>query len=153
MLMSVDRYGEVAASRDFAFGFVADYRNVPKWMFGISRFEPKGDQATGPGALFEVTFSALRSFTFELEATAWDEGETIALESAEAPRATARFEFDTRGNDVTQIRVQIGFQVPRALLVRPLRRMNDVVVGQAVRHVETNLRRELETAFASARQG
>ncbi|AQA25829.1 hypothetical protein BTZ20_1368 [Rhodococcus sp. MTM3W5.2] len=31
------------------FAYVDDYRNVPAWMFGVTRFEPVGEQTQGLG--------------------------------------------------------------------------------------------------------
>lgn len=152
MLASVDRRAEVAAPSDFAFAFVADHRTVPTWMFGISRFEPKGDRVAGKGARFDASFSGVMSFTFELEATEWEDGELIVLESADPPHVRARLEFRPRGADATEIHVLVEYRIPGGIAAVALRKMNEVVAGRAVRHVESTLRRELESAFASARR-
>ncbi len=40
---------------DLAFAHIDDYRNVPDWMFGISRFVPIGDLDQGLGATYDAT--------------------------------------------------------------------------------------------------
>ncbi|MEV0358072.1 SRPBCC family protein [Nocardia sp. NPDC050697] len=149
----MDRRAEVAAPSDFAFGFVTDHRTVPSWMFGISRFEPSGDRTAGAGARFAATFSGVLSYTFELVATEWEDGAAIVLESAEPPQVRARVEFRPRGARVTEIRIRVEYRIPGGLAAAALRRMNDVVAGRAARYVESNLRRELESAYAAAHRG
>ncbi|MFC3965311.1 SRPBCC family protein [Nocardia jiangsuensis] len=149
----MDRRADVAASDDFAFAFVTDPRTVPTWMFGISRFEPRGDRAAGVGARFAASFSGVLSFSFELVATEWVDGALIVLESADPPQVRARVEFRPRAAERTEIRILVEYRLPGGLAAAAMRRMNDVVAARAIRHVESNLRREVESAYAAARRG
>jgi len=40
-----------------AFGWVADYRNVPRVLEGVSRWQPLGPRTSGAGARFDVEMS------------------------------------------------------------------------------------------------
>ena len=37
------------------FAYVDDYRNVPHWMFGVTRFDPVSVENQGLGATFDAT--------------------------------------------------------------------------------------------------
>jgi hypothetical protein len=41
------------APLEVAFAYTADYRNVPDWLYGISKFEPVGENDYGLGAVFD----------------------------------------------------------------------------------------------------
>lgn len=43
------------APREVAFGYVADYRNVPQWLFGIHDFTPVDGLDYGLGATFDAS--------------------------------------------------------------------------------------------------
>ncbi|WP_054813440.1 SRPBCC family protein [Nocardia arizonensis] len=150
---SVEREGQLAVPRDFAFSYVADYRNIPKWMYGVSSIEPYGDKTYGEGALFDTSFTGgVTAITFRLATIDWQDGQLIALKSVRGPDVSARFEFERHDEDKTLFRVGIGYPMLGGLAGRALRKVNDMLVGQAVRHVETNLRREVEAAFVAERR-
>ena len=65
---------------DLAFAHIDDYRNVPDWMFCISRFDPIGDLYQGLGATYDATMQlgpkALKS---TVEVTEWEPDRLITL--------------------------------------------------------------------------
>ena len=61
--MSIDivKTTDCEAPLDVVFAYVADYRNVPDWLFGVQTFEPVGDIDHGLGAVFDgADFSGAR---------------------------------------------------------------------------------------------
>jgi hypothetical protein len=149
---AVAREGLLAVPREFAFAFVADYRNVPRWMYGVSRFDPCTAQTAGAGARFDTSFSGVGGTrALRLEATQWLDGTLLVLESVDEPLVTARFSFRDARAEATAIGVRISYPVPRGLAGLALGRVADLVVGAAVRHVEISLRRELAAAYTARR--
>ncbi|WP_169811097.1 SRPBCC family protein [Nocardia amamiensis] len=148
---TIERRGEIAAPLDFTFGFVADYRNVPRWMFGVSEFQPCGAQTSGAGSIFATSFSnGATSVTVELTAVEWHDGELIALKSKQKPYVSARFAFESASAETTLVRVRIDYPIAPGLTGRLLGRINEMIVAQAIRHVETSLRREVTAAFLAS---
>ena len=151
---TVERQGEIDVPIDFAFGFVADYHNVPKWMFGVSEFQPRTDRTHGIGAVFATSFSSgIAALEVELTAVEWRDDEVITLESQQEPAIRARFTFASANTGSTLVRVRIDYPVRPGLAGRVLEKISETIVGQAVRHVETNLRRELISAYRTEHPG
>ncbi|WP_019929080.1 SRPBCC family protein [Nocardia sp. BMG111209] len=144
----VERAGEVAVPRDFVFRYVADHRNVPAWMFGVTEFRPRGTPESGAGSVFVMTFTnPIATTELELHAVEWRDDAVIELRSTRKPLVTARFEFETTAAGATRIRVRIGYPPATGaagLVTNPL---GDLIAATAVRHVETTLRREVTAAF------
>jgi len=87
------------------FDFVNEPSNTPRFMRGISRYDPVGRKRTGKGAIYASTaVIAGRDFDVELEVTVWKENEMLVAVSRKGPktRGTWRFEeFDDGTTDAT----------------------------------------------------
>lgn len=133
--------------RDRAFAYVDDYRTVPKWMFGIRSFEPIGDIDHGLGARFaaemQIGPKTLRS---TLEVTEWIENETLTLSSVEGLSTTSTWSFADTEDGGTRLDVEFAYSFPGGLAGRALGAIVEPVVGQAIRHTETSLRKGLLSA-------
>ena len=72
----------VDATPEEAFDWIADYRNVPRVLEGVSRWEPRTRKRSGVGARFDVEMTTLGvPLTSELELTQWDRPHRIAWTS------------------------------------------------------------------------
>lgn len=134
----------IACEPQEAFDWVADYRNVPKVLDGVTRWRPLGLQTRGSGARFDVQ---MRAIGFPI-------GNRLVLDTWEEPRAIAwRSESGLvsqrggwsfrRRNGGTEVTLTISYRPPagalgaavssrvdgtvRKRLARALERMKDVV--------------------------
>ncbi|APE38059.1 hypothetical protein BOX37_05900 [Nocardia mangyaensis] len=145
----MERHSTIEAPIEFTFRFVADYTNVPNWMFGITAFHPCGEQDAGPGATFDTSFSSgVASAQFQLTAAEWRADELIVLESVSGPYVRAAFAFAAHDPDATRLHVTITYPVTGGVAGRLLKRVSDAIANTAIRHVETSLRREVLAAYA-----
>jgi ribosome-associated toxin RatA of RatAB toxin-antitoxin module len=72
----------IAAEPEEAFDWIADYRNVPRVLEGVSRWEPLTRKKSGVGARFDVEMRTLGvPLTSQLELTEWDPPHRIAWSS------------------------------------------------------------------------
>ncbi len=72
----------IAAPPEAAFDWIADYRNVPLVLEGVSRWQPLTRKTSGVGARFDVEMRTLGlPLTAELELTEWDRPRRIAWSS------------------------------------------------------------------------
>lgn len=72
----------VDASPEDTFDWISDYRNVPRVLEGVSRWEPLTRKREGVGARFDVEMHTLGvPLTSELELTEWDRPRRIAWKS------------------------------------------------------------------------
>jgi uncharacterized membrane protein len=87
------------------FAWVSDYRNVPRVLEGVSRWEPLGEEVSGRGARFDVEMQVL-GFPLRnvLVLETWDEPRAIGWRSESGLLAQAggwRFRALAAGTEVT----------------------------------------------------
>lgn len=99
------------------FAWVADYRNVPRVLEGVDRWEPLGDRTRGRGARFDVSMRALGvPLENVLVLDTWDEPWAIGWrsESGLVPQAGGwRFEPQPGG---TRVVLTIAYEPPGGAL-------------------------------------
>ena len=122
-----------------AFDFVADYRNVPRVLDGVSRWQPLTRRVRGVGARYEVE---MRSLGFPLQAVlvldAWDEPKAIRWRSESGlVEQRGGWTFTEQGRQ-TEIELRIAYQPPGAALGNLLASRAD---GLVRRRLETALQR------------
>lgn len=137
-------YAEVPVGA--AFAFVDDYRFVPEWFFGMTRFDPVGEQHQGLGARYSA---ALRVGPKELESvleiTTWEQDALIELESVEGFSLATRWAFAPQGTGTT-LTVDFTYDLPAGLLGTLLAPIVEPFAQQVVAKTEANLRERLESA-------
>ncbi|QIS04482.1 SRPBCC family protein [Nocardia brasiliensis] len=144
----VEHSAACKAPADFAFGYVADYRNVPRWMFGIRHFTPVGEQTSGVGAVFDTalhlgpTTLHLRADTIE-----WLEGARITMRAIKGIEGSIRWDFEAIDPDTTNVGATADYRVPGGLAGRVLDRVIQAFIGPAIRHTEKHLREQIETSY------
>jgi len=130
----------IAAPPETVFDFVADYRNVPKVLEGITRWDPlEPEQAQRRGARYDVemrTFGIPLANRLVLEA--WERPRRIGWRSESgliAQHGSWTFTANSGGTTVT---LRIGYEPPLAAFGNLLAGRADAVV-----------RRRLERALAA----
>lgn len=136
---------EIAREAGDVFVWIADYRNVPRVLDGVSRWEPVGTASTGRGARFAVKLQALGlSLDDTLVLDEWDEPRAIHWRSEDSPVSGGwRFDPVAGGTEVT---MTVGYQPPggfvgglvagrvdgfaRARLQQALERMKAILEGE-----------------------
>nr|WP_296773650.1 SRPBCC family protein [Rhodococcus sp. (in: high G+C Gram-positive bacteria)] len=141
----IEHTAVAAVPRAHAFAYVDDYRTVPKWMFGVNKFEPVGDISHGLGAVFaaemQIGPKTLRS---TLEVTEWIEDKSLTLASVDGISTTSTWSFEDESDGVTRLNVHFAYSLPGGIAGRVLSALVEPVVGQAVRYTEGSLRKQLE---------
>ncbi|MDN5757133.1 MAG: SRPBCC family protein [Tomitella sp.] len=129
---------------EVAFEYLADYRTVPGWLFGISTFEPNGGPDYGLGATYDAAMKigpkTLRSV---VKITEWERNRLITLDSTSGFRNKSSWRFEADG-DETRLSVDFGYELPGGLAGKTLGRLIEPFAGQAVRHTDATLRVNLE---------
>ncbi|RVW07339.1 SRPBCC family protein [Prescottella agglutinans] len=130
---------------DLAFAHIDDYRNVPDWMFGISRFDPIGDLDQGLGARYDAAMQigpkALRS---TVEITEWEQDRLITLTSVAGFGNRSSWMFAPVDDDRTELSVDFGYELPGGLAGRALGKLIEPFVVTAIRQTEASLRARIE---------
>jgi uncharacterized membrane protein len=123
------------------FDFIADYRNVPRVLEGVSRWEPLGRRTRGAGARYNVEMRTLGvPLSAVLKLSEWRRPERIAWVSEEGliPQRGG-WTFTPRGSGV-DLELKMAYEPPAAAL-------GNFIAGR----VERLVRRRLERALARIR--
>ncbi|PXX70955.1 polyketide cyclase/dehydrase/lipid transport protein [Nocardia tenerifensis] len=144
----VEHSARCAAPVGFAFAYVADYRNVPKWMFGIRHFTPVGEQTSGLGAVFDTALH-LGPTTLQLRSdiTEWVDDSRVTIRAIRGIEGAIRWDFAAVHARLTEITATADYRVPGGLAGRALDRVIQAFIGPAVRHTEKNLREKIEARY------
>ena len=69
-----------------AFDYVDDYHHVPSWLFGITRFDPIGEQDRGLGAVYDAAMKiGPKTLGSVVKVTGWEQNALIELEADRRP--------------------------------------------------------------------
>ena len=130
-----------------AFAHFADYRTVPQWFFGISKFVPQGEKDYGLGATYD---SAVKIGPKEIgsvvRVTEFEEDRLITLTSIAGFKTTSRWTFSAAGDNGTELAVEFTYELPGGLAGKALGMIIEPFAVQAVKASEAALRRDLEGA-------
>ncbi|MFD1814915.1 SRPBCC family protein [Rhodococcus gannanensis] len=141
----IHRTATTTATVGAGFAYVDDYRNVPDWMFGVTRFEPVGAQSQGLGAEFDVTMkigpSALHS---RVRVTSWEQDRLIVLDSIDGIASSSTWRFSPRSGGGSELSVDFDYTLPGGLIGKALAKVVEPVVGTAIAQTESTLRRNVE---------
>ncbi len=128
-----------------AFAQVADYRTVPQWFFGISRFAPKGEKDYGLGATYDSAVKiGPKEITSVVEVVEFEEDRLITLKSIEGFRTTSRWRFRALDDTSTELSVEFTYELPGGLAGKALGMIIEPFAVQAVKASEAALRKDLE---------
>jgi uncharacterized membrane protein len=127
-----------------SFAYVADHRNVPKWAWGVTHFDPIGEQNRDVGATFDVAVN-LGPKTIYLRSviTDWVEDKQISLKSIQGVEGTMHWRFDSIDDATTAISLDVDYALPPGVAGKMLGKIIDPLVGTALRHVEKHLCSEI----------
>lgn len=140
-MIHVRHDGVAHVELDTAFAYVADHRTVPEWMYGVTRFEPVGEQVRGVGAVFDACMRiGPAAFTSRLEIVEWEDNHRIVLSSISGFRTRSAWQFDDLGDGDMRLAVDFGYQLPGGLAGRAAGLLIEPLVGTIVRRTENALR-------------
>jgi len=130
----------IATTPQRAFDFVADYRNVPRVLEGVSRWEPLSDRATGKGARFEVemkTFGIPLANVLVLDE--WEPDRRIAWRSESGLiEQRGGWTFAARRPEATDVTLAISYRPPGAAVGNLLAgRVDSVVRARLARALDS----------------
>lgn len=135
----------VNAPQSKVFDYVNDYRTVPEYMMGITRFDLVGEQESGVGAKFDsVMRIGPKDFSSILECTEWVENEKIRMEAQSGFPVIIEWTFAATGESVSEMECVFDFKLPGGLAGRALKAIIDPFAKQAVKHTEKQVRAAVE---------
>lgn len=134
-----------AAPVEATFDYVDDYRNVPHWLHGITRFDPAGDQDQGLGAIYHADMRiGPKIIGSVVEITAWERNHLLELTSIEGFSTRSRWQFEALGENETRLTIDFRYTVPGGIAGRILGKIIEPFAEQAIHHSDTALCRLVE---------
>lgn len=134
----------VNAPLDVTFAYVADYRTIPEWMFGVKKFEPVTAEDYGKGSVFDVSLSLGVPINTRIETVEFKEGRVIGMDSIKGFKAKSRWYFEADGPDRTKVDAVVSYDLPFGPAGRGMGRVMQPFVKQAVSHISHHLKANLE---------
>jgi uncharacterized membrane protein len=103
----------IRAPADAVFNFVAEPANTPRFMSGISRYDPIGAKDRGKGAVLLSTANvAGKSFDVELVITSWKEHEMMVATSRKGPKTQGSWRFEEYDDGTTDATLLYEYELP-----------------------------------------
>lgn len=144
-MTTINHTATAAVPVDKAFAHVADYRTVPNWFFGISKFVPKGDKDYGLGATYDSAVKiGPKDIGSVVEVTEFEEGSLITLTSIAGFKTRSRWAFSAVDAGNTKLDVEFTYELPGGFAGKALGMIIEPFAVQAVKASEAALRRDLE---------
>ena len=138
----------IKAPIETVFDFVDEPSNTPRFMRGISRYEPVGARRTGKGAIYASTAVIVgRDFDVELEVTGWKRNEMLRAVSRKGPKTRGTWHFRALDDGSTDATLLYEYDLP--IVFRFVPGVNGIIEGD-LRKSLAKLRTLVE---AEARKG
>jgi uncharacterized membrane protein len=152
MAIDVNIIETVDAPLDVSFAYVADYRTIPEWMFGVKKFEPVTETDYGLGSVFDVSLSLGVPINTRIETVEFEEDRVIGMDSVKGFKARSRWYFEADGPSRTKVNAVVSYELPFGPAGRAMGKVMQPFVKQAVNHISHHLKANLESRASTPPQ-
>lgn len=132
------------APLEVAFAYTADYRNVPDWLYGISRFEPVGDKDYGLGAVFDGSMNLGATLHSRIEVNEFEENRLIGFDSIKGFKNSSRWTFSAVDAKRSKVVADVSYELPGGIAGKALGKVIEPFVKIAVKHSSAALQKAVE---------
>lgn len=109
-MVEVHTTGVVERSAAEVFGYVADYRRMTEWVFGITSVEPVGDSDYGLGAVYKGAVDlGPKTLSSTAKISGWQPDRLIGLDSQAGFDFTATLRLEPEGIDRTVLDFELRY--------------------------------------------
>lgn len=139
MPIHIHKETECAAPVEKVFAYVADYRNTPDWLYGISKFVPTTELDYGLGSVFEGSMNLGVTLHSTVEVTKFEEGRMFEFESIKGFKNASHWTFEASSPTTTLIKADVQYELPGGLAGKALGKAIEPFVKIAVKHSSEHL--------------
>lgn len=132
------------APLDTTFAYVADYRTIPHWMFGVRSFQPVGEKDYGLGSVFDVHLQLGVPIRTRIETVEFEEGKVIGMDSVKGFKARSRWFFSALDESRTSVQATVTYELPFGPAGKAMGKVMEPFVRQAVSYISQHLRENVE---------
>lgn len=137
---------EFAAPVETAFAYTADYRKVPEWLYGITKFEPVGEKDYGLDATFDGWMNLGVTLKSVVEIDQFEESRLIGMNSVKGFRNWSRWNFSAVDANTSKVRADVFYELPGGIAGKALGKAIEPFVKVAVKHSSEALKKGIEAA-------
>lgn len=134
---------------DVAFAYVSDYRNVGQWLFGVSKFEPVGEQTYGLGAIFDASLHLGLPIHTRIRVSEFEEGALMAFDSVKGFKVTSIWRFTALDDATTSIDAEVDLTLPFGPAGKAMGKVIQPVLKTAITHSSKELAHHIEATARS----
>ncbi len=148
-MVDIHHASTAKAPVDVVFAYMDDHRNVPEWMFGVSKFEPIGEKDSGVGAVFDGSIKlGPKTLHSTVECTEWEQDRVIGMKSIKGFVNWSTWRFNRIDDVTTELAVDFTYVLPGGMAGRALGKIIEPFITIAIRHTEQRLREKVEQRYA-----
>jgi uncharacterized membrane protein len=133
---------------DVAFDYLDDYREVPKWMFGVEDFKVVGEKDRGLGSEFEATLNLGIKLHTRIRCTEWEKNGVIGMDSVKGFKVRSRWYFEEPSPGRTTVTAKVTYELPFGPAGRAMGKVVGPAVQRAVGHSAETLVKNIEALAA-----
>lgn len=149
MPVHIVRTDTCQAPLETAFAYVADYRNVPHWLFGVHGFDPVGEQTYGLGSVFDADVHLGLRLKSRIRVDDWAENRMISFDTVKGFKVQSTWTFEALDATSTAITAEVTYHLPFGPAGKAMGKVIEPAVKQAVSRSADQLRERIEASSRS----
>lgn len=139
-MVEVRTTGTIERPAAEVFAYVADYRRMTEWVFGITRVAPVGDADYGLGAVFEGAVDlGPKTLSSTAKISAWEQDRLIALDSLAGFDFTATLRLNPETVDRTALDFELLYATSGGIAAKAFGRSIEPLLALAARVTTSKL--------------
>ena len=139
MAIHIHKETDCAAPLEKVFAYVTDYRKVPNWLYGVSKFVPITEVDRGLGATFDASIHLGITLHSTIETNAFEEGRMFGFDSIKGFRNWSTWTFEAIDDQTTRITADVYYELPGGLAGKAMGKAIEPFVKIAVKHSSEHL--------------
>lgn len=143
MAIHIQKSTEIAAPVEKAFAYVADYKTIGDWLFGIKQFTPVGEKDYGLDAVFDGEMHVGATLHSTVKVTDWEDDRVIELDSVKGFKNTSRWTFEPVDDRSCRINADISYELPGGIAGKALGKVISPFIQIAVNKSSESLAKQI----------
>ncbi|NMN99186.1 SRPBCC family protein [Antrihabitans stalactiti] len=139
-MVEIRTTGIIERSAADVFAYIADYRRMHEWVFGITTVEPVGDSDYGPDAVFEGSVDlGPKTLSSTARISDWEQDRRIGLDSLSGFEFTATMQLEPVTPDRTALDFVLLYATSGGAAVKAFARTIEPLLALAARVTTSKL--------------
>jgi len=151
-MVHIHTEGVVAASQQFAFDYLSDFRNAPDWLFGVNKLTVVGEVTSGLGTVYDGSMAlGPKTLHSVVKVARWEPPILFEHEYVSGFAVNSTWQVNSVDSAKSEVVVDIDYNVPGGIGGRVLGRLLGPLLSMAVERSRDTLRDRIEAAYQAVR--